>query len=159
MNPAAILRVVRICAALVLLAVIVVPSCRFGYNKGAAAGNARADKMQADYNDAALYAERTARATEQAHAAALDAVATQYEQDKTDAQATHDRVVADLRRGAVKLQNHWTCPDVSKVAASPGQPDDGADLRQSGAAALIAAADAADAQVRALQAVTQADRK
>ena len=151
---------IKLCSGLVLLAAIVVPSCRYGYGKGKAAGDAEVAQMKADFADAALYAERTARETEQAHAQALADVAQQYEQDKSDAQDNHDRIVAGLRAGTVKLQDHWACPasGVPSAGPSPGLADAGADLREQGAADLIAAADECDAQVRGLQAVTQQDR-
>lgn len=52
MSPAAILWIVRLCVAFVLLAAIVVPSCRYGYNRGAASATG---KLQAHLAaDAAL---------------------------------------------------------------------------------------------------------
>lgn len=90
---------------------------------------------------------------------ALRAVAQIYEQEQRDAQATHDRVIADLRSGLVRLREHWTPPqpdaaaDLSATAGAPVSPDAAAELRAASAARIVGAGAACDAQVRGLQAV------
>lgn len=109
---------------------------------------------------AATKASELARKQEQAHALALSAIAQEYEDDKEAAKRDHARLIADLRRGTVRMQDHWTCPSgVPQVGASTGIADEIARLREQGAADLIAAADECDAQVRGLQAVTVRDRQ
>lgn len=88
-------------------------------------------------------------------AEALDKISKQYEKDKADAQAAHDRLVAELRAGTIRLRKQWTCP---ASAASSGEPDGGAELREQGAADLVRIAREADAQVRGLQQVIEADQ-
>ena len=160
MNPALTLWAIRLCVTFVVVAGLV----GAGYVKGRAAGKAAGiEALQAHLAaDAALAvaASEDARQQEQAHAQALADVAQQYEQDKQDAQDNHARLVADLRRGTVRLQDHWTCKaSVPGAESGTGIADAGTDLRQAGAADLIAAADQCDAQVRGLQAVTVADRQ
>lgn len=87
---------------------------------------------------------------ERAKAKAANAVAEQYEKDKKHAEANAARLAADLRAGRARLQERWTCP-VSASSPSAGQPDAGADDRAESASRIVAAADAADAQIRALQ--------
>ena len=155
MSPTAILWAIRVCVGLVALAI----PFGFGYSMGGKSARAELAQVKADYADAALYAERNARQQEQAHALALSAIAQEYEDDKEAAKRDHARLVADLRRGTVRLQDHWTCPSgVPPVGPGTGSADEVARLREQGAADLIAAADECDAQVLGLQAVTQQDR-
>ena len=108
---------------------------------------------------AATKASELARQQEQAHAQALADVAQQYEQDKTDAQESHARLVANLRRGTVRLQDHWTCPSgVPQVGTSTGIADEIARLQQESAGRIVEAVAECEAQVKGLQAVALADR-
>ena len=146
-------------AAIVLSAVGV-----FAYVQGRDAGAADSlDKLQAHLAaDAvlAIAASEDARKAEQAHALALSAIAKDYEENKENAQRDHARLVADLRRGTVRLQDHWTCPAaVPATGPGTGLADEVARLREQGAADLIAAADRCDAQVKGLQAATVKDRQ
>jgi hypothetical protein len=104
---------------------------------------------------------------------AYNALANRYEQDKADAQATHDRDVAALHAGTLKLQDRWTCPGVPYAAARSRELDAEATAALAHRAAVEAGAvriatigyDAdkreADlrAQVTALQGVVRADRE
>lgn len=105
-------------------------------------------------------AERKARETEQAHAKALADVATQYEQDKQDAQATADRLVADLRAGNRKLRDHWQGCKAQLPGVSPGASElAGQDrLREEDIGRVLEWAGILQAQRDGLQAVTEADR-
>lgn len=100
--------------------------------------------------------------SERSKAQALANIATQYEKEKTDAQAVADRTIADLRAGHLRLRKLWTCPAPAASAetdTSAGEPDGQAELREQGAADLVRLAAEADAQIRGLQAVIEADRR
>lgn len=116
------------------------------------------DAMQGerDTAQAALITANTNLATERRNAAAANALAAQYEQDKANAQASHDAVVADLRAGSERLHQRWLAAaataELSAAAAAAGLADGGADDRIQSAGRAIGAAAACDAQVRGLQA-------
>ena len=99
------------------------------------------------------------RATAEAEKAqAIAAIADKYEQDKRESDEAQKRLVADLRAGAVKLQNRWRgC--VSDVAATAAERDAAAADRDASAARVVRAARDADDQIRALQEIVKADRK
>lgn len=90
-----------------------------------------------------------------------EAVATQYEQEKADAESKGAAVADGLRAGNLRLQQRWAGCEarVSDLAASPGQPDGAADDRAEGARDLVRAAAEADAHIRGLQALVRADRE
>lgn len=90
-----------------------------------------------------------------------EAVATQYEQEKVDAESKGAAVADGLRAGNLRLQQRWAGCEarVSDLAASPGQPDGAADDRADSAGRIVRAAAACDAQVRGLQALVRADRE
>lgn len=90
-----------------------------------------------------------------------EAVATQYEQEKADAESKGAAVADGLRAGNLRLQQRWAGCEarVSELGASPSQPDGAADDRAEGARDLVRAAAEADAQVRGLQALVRADRE
>ncbi len=109
------------------------------------------DAARAEANAAAetLKAERNA-------AAAANALATQYEKEKADAQTSSDRLIADLRAGNQRLHQRWQASiataELSAAAAAGSQPDGRADDRIESAGRAVGAAAQCDAQVRALQA-------
>lgn len=90
-----------------------------------------------------------------------EAVATQYEQGKADAESKGAAVADGLRTRALRLQDRWTGCEarVSDLAASASQPDAAADDRADSAGRIVRAAAACDAQVRGLQALVRADRE
>lgn len=90
-----------------------------------------------------------------------EAVATQYEQEKADAESKGAAVADGLRSRALRLQDRWACCEarVSDLAASPSEPDGAADDRADSAGRIVRAAAACDAQVRGLQALVRADRE
>jgi uncharacterized protein involved in exopolysaccharide biosynthesis len=150
----------------IALAVLVVTLAMLAlYFRGAAAVSVDRQhiaEQRADQLGAALKSSEAARVSEHAQADKLQAIAQQYEQDKTDAQAKADRTIADLRAGTVRLRNEWQgCParGVPATAGSTGQPDAGAELRAKGAGDLIGNAAAADAEIRRLQDILKAERQ
>lgn len=90
-----------------------------------------------------------------------EAVATQYEQEKVDAESKGTAVADGLRAGNLRLQQRWAGCEarVSELGASSGPVDGSADDRAEGARDLVRAAAACDAQVRGLQALVRADRE
>jgi len=90
-----------------------------------------------------------------------EAVATQYEQEKADAEKRASDIGDQLRAGNLRLQQRWAGCEarVSDLAAASSQPDGAADDRAEGAGDLVRAAAQCDAQVRGLQALVRADRE
>ncbi|WP_313217534.1 endopeptidase [Stenotrophomonas sp.] len=91
-----------------------------------------------------------------------EAVATQYEQEKADAESKGLAVADGLRAGNLRLQQRWQGCEASRVSdlgAGIAQPDAGADDRSSSAGRIVRAAAQCDAQVRGLQAQVRADRE
>ena len=145
MSPTAILWAIRVCVGLVALAI----PFGFGYSMGGKSARAELVLVKADYADAALYAERNARQQEQAHALALSAIAQEYEDDKEAAKRDHARLIADLRRGTVRLQDHWTCPAaVPATGPGTGIADEIARLQQESAGRIVEAVAECEAQVK-----------
>lgn len=106
-------------------------------------------------------ASEAARKEEQARARYIAGIDAAYQKGLNDAQRKADAVVADLRAGNLRLREQWRgceARGVSGAAPGAGEPDAAADLRAAGAADLVRAAAEADAQIRGLQAVIQADR-
>lgn len=124
----------------------------------AAAAESARDAMQAerDTAQAALANTQAVLTIERRTAAAANALAAKYEQDKAHAQAAHDAVVADLRAGNERLHQRWQAAaatsELSATAAAAGTADGGADDRFHSAGRIVGAADRCDAQVIALQA-------
>lgn len=79
------------------------------------------------------------------------AIDAEYQEKLDEAQAKHDRVVADLRSARLQLQDHWTCP--ASDSAAPGVVDEGARLREASAARIVQIGAEADAQITGLQSV------
>ena len=138
-----------------------VTAYRYEHAQAEAAMNAHlADDRAADEN-----AQRVARMHEYELALSANAAAQSYEQGKTDAQVTSDRVVAGLRDGTLRLRDRWQGCEasrsalVSQAAASAGELDAVAADRAASAGRAIAAAAACDAHVRGLQALLSAERK
>lgn len=121
--------------------------------------------------DAAITAQATAEEerdnlrdvlnTERERADRMTLVAERYEQDKADAQATAERVIADLRDGNIRLQDKWRGCQAGMPPSFPGTAvaDAEADDRADSASRIIRAGAACDAQVRGLQAVVREDRR
>ena len=109
--------------------------------------------------EAATKASELARKQEQAHALALSAIAQEHEDDKETAKRDHARLVADLRRGTVRLQDHWTCKaSVPGAESGTGIANEVARLQQESAGRILQAVAECEAQVKGLQAVALADR-
>ena len=103
------------------------------------------------------------RAKELAMKAGFDQALTETRKEQADAQANADRLVADLRAGAVRLRREWLA--CTSAASVPGtaEPAAGADagtgLREARAGRIIGATDECDAHVRGLQRLLIAERE
>lgn len=120
------------------------------------------ETSRADAAAALASAERSAREAEAAHASAAARIAMSYEQGKTDAQATADRVVADLNAGSIQLRRDWAGCETARLSdavARASEPDAAEQSRAERAGRIVRAAAACDAQVTALQALVRADRE
>jgi hypothetical protein len=139
------------------------------YAAGELAGNVKVAHLTSQHAQEArriaeltVVASEAARSSERKQAQALDAIAAQYEKDKTDAQATSDRTIADLRSGNVRLRRRWACPPAASVpgtSASTAQSDADATDREASAARIIHAAADADNQIKRLQDTLRDERK
>lgn len=110
--------------------------------------------------EASLIAANELIKAERAKADRMADIADRYEKDKTDAQATADRVVADLRADNLRLQKRWAgCPAMPATATASGELDAAAADRGESASRIVRAAAECDSQVRGLQAVIAADRE
>lgn len=145
-----------------LLAVLAVTAGMFALHFRAAAAISADRQHQAESRaaqlDASLKASEAARQAEQAQADKFQTIASQYEQDKANAEVRATQLAADLRAERVRLRPEWRC-EVPGVAASTGKPDAGAELRAEGTSHLVGNADAADATIRQLQAILRAERQ
>lgn len=99
---------------------------------------------------------------ERQRVARAEQVASQYEQEKQDAERKGSAVATGLRTGNLQLQQRWQGCEarrVSDLGAGVPQPDAGADDRGQSAGRIVRAAAECDAQVRGLQAQVRADRE
>ncbi|HTH39720.1 MAG TPA: lysis system i-spanin subunit Rz [Rhodocyclaceae bacterium] len=114
--------------------------------------------------------EDQARAKEREHAQDMADASAQYQKDLKHEKAAKDRVIADLRRGDLRLQIPVTCPDAAGGSAtgatgtSTGGRDGEtrAELSVEASEFLVGLASEADEVVRQLtacQVVVNADRK
>lgn len=130
-----------------------VATARLSTTTAEQARDAARDELSAA--QAALGQARTIIDTERRRAAAAAEVAARYEQEKADALATHDRVVADLRNGQLRLHARWQASiasdELSSAAAGAAIADAAAPDREESAGRIVQAAAQCDAQVRALQ--------
>lgn len=81
-------------------------------------------------------------------------IAKKYEQDKLDAQAKSDAVIAGLRAGTIKLRKQWQgCSVPTKAADGSSGVDEDSRLREESAGRIIGNAAEADSWILRLQEV------
>lgn len=147
------------------LVVILALALALGWSLWRAESNkGRADRAQEAVERAteALTNERAARANEHTRAEKMAEIGDKHEEDRRDAASVPDAVVADLRDGVIRLRNDLaTCHTdrLSEVAFRAGEHHATAQLRAEIAGAAIGIGADSDAQLRACQAVIQADRE
>ena len=73
-------------------------------------------QMREAGNAAVAKAEADARAAEQSSLKAIFNGASMYDKGKTDAQATADRTVADLRNGNLRLRSEWAGCETNRLS-------------------------------------------
>jgi hypothetical protein len=91
-----------------------------------------------------------------------NAAAEAYEKGKTDAKQKEQRLVADLRSGAVRMRKLWETCEASKLpraSSGAGELDAGTRDREESAARIVRAAAECDARIRSLQQVLNTDRE
>ena len=125
----------------------------------------RIEAMQARMLKAALnaaqaeaHAQARVRQAEQDMAQAVANAATEYERGKADAQATADRVAADLRAGSLRLRREWAGCETSRLsaaAAATRELETTAASRDALAAAIVRVGAECDAKERELIAAYQ----
>lgn len=98
-------------------------------------------------------------AQERERADRFDAIAQQYEQDKTDAQGRADKLAADLRAERVRLRPIWRCEArVPATAASAGKPDAANGLQAESVGRIDRYVSELQAQRDGLQEILKAER-
>lgn len=148
---------IRLIAAVVLLAI--------GFWAGWEWRDRSADlttaKADASTARAETGAQQAARKNEQTTSQAMAGIGAKYEEDRVAAEAVPDAVVADLRAGNLRLRNEWRGCEASRVsdaAAAARERDALAASRDAFTGDLVRVGRDADDQLRACQAVVQADR-
>lgn len=147
----------------VLLAVIGCV-CFYGhlrYNAGQASQKAETKQVQAKFDafKDAVKAEVERRLVQNGLKEAEDKrvfaeIAQKYKQDKLDAKAKSDAVIAGLRAGTIKLRNQWQgCSVPTKAAESGSGTDENAELRAKDSGDLVRAGSEADSWIQRLQEV------
>lgn len=84
---------------------------------------ARWDAQEAVYARQRAEAITAARVLEERHRAELKAVADRFQAEQRKADEDHDRVVAGLRAGTVRVRERFTCPRVSGASADTRRAD------------------------------------
>lgn len=137
-----------------------------GYYYGGKHADAEAELAMAAHialdRQAELDATEAAREAEQKLAEALAGASDAYEKGKRDAQAESERVVDELRTGALRMRDRWLGCEAVRVsvpAAAAGEPDAGARDREESASRIVRAAAEADAQIRGLQQLLRLERE
>ena len=117
------------------------------------------DAREADYALKRAEAAIAARNTEARWRAEYAAIAARFLAEQKEADETHDRTIADLRRGALRVQNRLTCPSGRAEAAADAARAIGASqagLLPADAEFLLREAARADEVARQLNALIQA---
>jgi len=141
---------------LVLLALAVAAAVWF--RGDAAVAGARADRAEsraALAEDAVGYLQRSLQYERDA-ARAMSNIGETHERDRSDAAGVPAAVVADLRAGNRRLQEHWAACEtrnLSAGAAATLERDAAAQRREADIGHLVQAGRDADDQLRACQAV------
>lgn len=152
---------------LVITAIALAGTYRAGGRASDERWQARTDAAQAEAMSQTEQLQQQARELERKSAEAMGAIDSAYQRGRTDAQAEAGRTIADLRAGAVRLRERFTCPagtagGVPTSSTSTGGSDaaQGGGLSAEDAGFLVRLAEQADAvtlQLQACQAVVRRD--
>lgn len=118
-------------------------------------------RQQASASTAVVEQVNQTRAEEQSNALLLADIGAKHEEDRAAAPAVADAVVADLRSGALRLRNDLAAchTDIlSQTAAGTLERDAATQRREEFASRVVRIGRDADDQLRACQAVIQAER-
>jgi len=118
-------------------------------------------RQQAGASAAVVEQVNKARATEHTQAETMVTIGAKHEEDRAAAPAVVDAVVADLRSGALRLRNDLAACHtdlLSQTAAGTLERDAATQRREEFAGRVVRIGRDADDQLRACQAVIQADR-
>ena len=119
------------------------------------------ERFRVQVAEAAQKAEADARAAERRFTQDMADIGSTHEEDRTAAEAVPAAVVADLRAGNRRLQNHWAeCATsrAAETAAAAAERDAAAARREADIGNLVRVGRDADDQLRACQQVVLADR-
>jgi len=150
--------------ALAVLA-LVFGAYRWAYSRGAESVQSAWNAERAQNKLAADAQAAEAAAKEAKDAAAFAALADNLREENERAKQDADRTIADLRRGAVRLRDRFTCKStVPAAAGSPARSDEadegGFTVEDASVALGIARdGDAAIRQLTACQAILSAERQ
>jgi hypothetical protein len=118
-------------------------------------------RQQAGASAAVVEQINKARVTEHTQADTMSTIGAKHEEDRAAAPAVADAVVADLRSGALRLRNDLAACHtdlLSQTAAGTLERDAATQRREEFAGRVVRIGRDADDQLRACQAVIQADR-
>lgn len=118
-------------------------------------------RQQAGASAAVADQVNQARTTEHTQADTMASIGAKHEEDRAAAPAVADAVVADLRSGALRLRNDLAACHtglLSQAAAGTLERDAATQRREEFAGRVVRIGRDADDQLRACQAVIQADR-
>lgn len=125
----------------------------------------RADGRESDQRAAGAEAVKDqvnqVRATEHQKAEALATIGAKHEEDRTAATAIPAAVAAELRSGNLKLRDGWASCEtqrLSEASAATAERDAATQRREEFASRVVRIGRDADDQLRACQAVIEADR-
>lgn len=110
---------------------------------------------------AAVAQVQGARDDEHKQAATMATIGAKHEEDRAAAPAVADAVVADLRAGTLRLRDGWASCETQRLSdavAGASERDAAAQRREEFAGAVVRVGRDADDQLRACQAVIDADR-
>ncbi len=123
--------------------------------------NVAESDQRANVAEAVVDQVNEARAIEHSQADTMATIGAKHEDDRAAAPAVADAVVADLRSGALRLRNDLAACHtdlLSKAAAGTLERDAATQRREEFASRVVRIGRDADDQLRACQAVIQADR-
>ena len=152
------LRVWAILAAVVLLAASGLYLRAHYIGVGESRVQALWDAREAEYALQRAEAAIAARLTEERHRAEYKAIADRFLADQEKANEAHNRIVAGLRAGSIRVQKRLTCPSLPGAAAdSEGAAEEGPrGLQPEDAGIAIGIGAEADEVARQLNALIQA---
>lgn len=126
----------------------------FAFNRGEAKATAELAAYKAEVQKAVAIRLTQNKLKEAEDKRVFAEIANKYKQDKLDAKAKSDAVVAGLRAGTLKLRKQWQgCSVPTKAADGSSGVDEDSRLREESAGRIIGNAAEADSWILRLQEV------